>query len=46
MLAHERLQVSSDELSDMLELADAARLWGLVEWEEADGVGMFLDQFY
>lgn len=46
MLAHERLQVSSDELSDMLGLADAARLWGLVEWEGADGVGIFLDQFY
>ena len=43
MLAHERLQVSSDELSDMLELADAARLWGLVEWEEADGAGLFLE---
>ena len=46
MLAHERRQVRSDELSEMLELADAARLWGLVEWEEADGVGIFLDQFY
>lgn len=43
MLAHERRQVRSDELSEMLELADAARLWGLVEWEEADGVGLFLD---
>ena len=28
----------------MLELADAARLWGLVEWEEADSAGLFLDQ--
>ena len=45
MLAHERRQVRSDELSEMLELADAARLWGLVEWEEADGVGQFLDHF-
>ena len=45
MLAHERRQVRSDELSEMLELADAARLWGLVEWEEADGVGLFLDHF-
>ncbi|UXL40084.1 hypothetical protein N7D90_07965 [Pseudomonas fragi] len=43
MLAYERHQVRSDELSEMLELADAARLWGLVEWEEADGVGLFLD---
>lgn len=43
MLAHERCQVRRDELSEMLELADAARLWRLVEWEEADGVGLFLD---
>lgn len=43
MLAHERRQVRSDDLSEMLELADAARLWGLVEWEEADRVGLFLD---
>ena len=43
MLAHERRQVRSDELSEMLELADAARLWGLVEWEEADRAGLFLD---
>ena len=43
MLAHERCQVRSDELSEMLELAEAARLWGLVEWEEAEGVGLFLD---
>lgn len=42
MLAHERRQVRSDELSEMLELVDAARLWGLVEWEEADRVGLFL----
>ena len=44
-LAYERRQVRSDELSEMLELADAARLWGLVEWEEADGVGLFLDHY-
>lgn len=43
MLADERRQVRSDELSEMLELADAARLWGLVEWEEADGAGLFLE---
>ena len=43
MLVHERRQVRSDELSEMLELAGAARLWGLVEWEEAEGVGLFLD---
>ena len=43
MHAHECRQVRSDELSEMLELADAARLWGLVEWEEADGAGLFLE---
>ena len=43
MFAYDRRQVRSDELSEILELADAARLWGLVEWEEADGVGLFLD---
>ncbi|NNB02520.1 hypothetical protein [Pseudomonas fragi] len=42
MLAHECRQVRSDELSEMLELSDAARLWGLVECEEADRVGLFL----
>lgn len=34
----------SGELSEMFELADAARFWGLVEWEEADGAGLFVDQ--
>ena len=43
MLAYQLHQVRNDELSEMLELADAARLWGLVEREEADGVGLFLD---
>ena len=40
MLAHERRQVCSGELSEMLELADAAKLWGLVEWEEAEAIGL------
>ena len=40
MLAYERHQVRSDELSEMLELADAARLWGLVEWEGAEAIGL------
>jgi len=40
MLAHTRRQVCSGELSEMLELADAARLWGLVEWEEAEAIGL------
>lgn len=41
MLAHRRHQVSAEELSDMLELTDAARLWGLLELEEADHLGLF-----
>ena len=45
MLAYERHQVCNAELSEMLELADAARLWGLVEWEDADAVGLFLDHY-
>ena len=40
MLAHKRRQVCSGELSEMLELTDAAKLWGLVEWEEAEAIGL------
>lgn len=40
MLAHTRRQVCSGELSEMLDLADAAKLWGLVEWEEAEAIGL------
>lgn len=40
MLAYQRHQVRSEELSEMLELADAAKLWGLVEWEEAEAIGL------
>ena len=40
LLAHERRQVCNGELSEMLELSDAARLWGLVEWEEAEAIGL------
>ena len=40
MLAHKRRQVCSGELSEMLELSDAAKLWGLVEWEEAEAIGL------
>ena len=35
-----RCQMCSGELSEMLELADAARLWGLIEWEEAEAIGL------
>ena len=44
MLAHKRRQVCSGELSEMLELSDAAKLWGLVEWEEAEAVGLLDEQ--
>ena len=43
-LAHVRRQVDAGELSDMLEISDAARLWALVEWEEAYLIGLFLDE--
>lgn len=41
MLAHRCRQVSPEELSDMLELGEAARLWALLELEEADAIGLF-----
>lgn len=46
MLAYERRQVDSGELSEMLELTDAARLWALIEYEEAYEIGLFIyDEF-
>ena len=44
VLAHARRQVCSSDLSEMLELAAAARLWGLVEWEEAEAIGLLTEQ--
>ena len=44
LLAHERRQVCSGELSEMLELSDAAKLWGLVEWEEAEAIGLLTEE--
>jgi hypothetical protein len=41
MLARRRNQVSAEELNEMLELSDAAKLWGLLEWEEAELIGIF-----
>ncbi len=32
--AHRRLEVSADDLVDMLDLSEAARAWGLMEIEE------------
>lgn len=41
MLAGRMNQVGEEELNEMLELSDAARLWALVEWEEAERIGLF-----
>lgn len=41
MLAGRMRQVGEEELNEMLELSDAARLWALVEWEEAERIGLF-----
>jgi hypothetical protein len=41
MLAYQRRQVDADELSDMLEVTEAAREWGLMELEEGSHLGMF-----
>jgi hypothetical protein len=41
MLARRRNQVCAEELNEMLERSDAARLWGLLEWEEAELLGLF-----
>lgn len=32
--AHRRSDVDADQLADMLEFAEAARLWALIEYEE------------
>jgi len=37
----ERREVDADQLSEMLELAEAARLWALTEREEAWSLGLF-----
>ena len=41
MLAYQRYQVDADELSDMLEVTDAAREWGLLELEHGYCLGLF-----
>ena len=40
MLAHKHRQVCSGELLEMLELSDAAKLWALIEGEEAEAIGL------
>ncbi|CAB5718430.1 Uncharacterised protein [Pseudomonas putida] len=39
--AHRRQEIDDGDLVDMLELAEAARLWALVEHEEAWAIGLF-----
>lgn len=41
MLAYQRRHVDANELSDMLEITEAAREWGLLELEEGHRLGMF-----
>jgi hypothetical protein len=41
MLSYQRRQVDANELSDMLEITEAAREWGLLELEEGHRLGMF-----
>ena len=39
--AHRRREVGDDDLVDMLELAESARAWALLEHEEAWHLGLF-----
>ena len=39
--AHRRREIDSGELSEMLEFAEAAREWELLEHEEAWHLGIF-----
>lgn len=39
--AHRRREVSAENLVDMLELAESARSWALLEHEEAWHIGLF-----
>lgn len=41
--ARRRMDVDDDDLVDMLELAEAARMWALMEHEEAWAIGLFGD---
>ncbi|MBZ3664020.1 hypothetical protein J1N36_12775 [Pseudomonas monteilii] len=40
---YNRSEVSFEDMGDMLELADAARDWALMEHEEAWAIGLFGD---
>lgn len=39
--AHRRRDVDDNDLVDMLELAEAGRMWALMEHEEAWAIGLF-----
>lgn len=39
--AHRRREVSAESLVDMLEIAEAARYWALLEHEDAFHIGLF-----
>lgn len=39
--AHRRREVGDGQLIDMLEFVESARLWALVELEEAWAIGLF-----
>ncbi|MNP55024.1 hypothetical protein D3C76_1496290 [compost metagenome] len=43
--AYRRREVSAESLVDMLELSEAARAWGLMEYEEAYHIGLFSYEF-
>lgn len=41
--ARRRMDVDDNDLVDMLELAEAARMWALMEHEEAWAIGLFVE---
>ena len=41
--AHRRRDINDNDLVDMLELAEAGRMWALMEHEEAWAIGLFGD---
>lgn len=41
---YRRREISSDQLQDMLELAESGKEWGLTEQEEAWDIGLFTQQ--
>ena len=41
--ARRRMDVNDNDLVDMLELAEAARMWALMKYEETWAIGLFGD---